>query len=59
MLRRVSLGLALALAALTTVACSNPTAPTGKSVRRSADGVTVSATDTTQASRIAVQGAGI
>jgi hypothetical protein len=55
-LRRVSLGLALALAAFTTVACSSPTAPTTKSMKRSADVVNV---DSTQTSRIAVQGAGI
>jgi hypothetical protein len=55
-LRRVSLGLALALAALTTVACSNPTEPTAKSIKRSADVVSV---DSVQTSRIAVQGSSI
>jgi hypothetical protein len=54
-LRRVSLGLAIALAALTTAACSNPTAPTAKTVKRSAD----VAIPTDSASRIAVQGSGI
>lgn len=55
MIRRVSFGIALALAALTTVACSSPTEPTSKVTRIHGD---VSA-DTTQTSKIGVQGAGI
>jgi len=54
-IRRVSFAIALALAALTTVACSNPTAPTTKMTRVHAD---VSA-DTTTLQKIGVQGAGI
>ena len=55
MIRRVSFGIALALAALTTVACSSPTEPTSKVTRIHGD---VSA-DTTQTSKIGVQGSSI
>lgn len=55
MIRRVSFGIALALAALTTVACSSPTEPTSKVTRIHAD----LTTDTTTTSKIGVQGSGI
>ena len=55
MIRRVSLGIAFTLAALTTVACSNPTAPTTKTTRVHAD----MSADTTQTQKIGVQGSSI
>ena len=56
MIRRVSLALALALAAITTVACSNPTAPTSEKVAKVRADV---GGDTLLIVKIGVQGAGI
>lgn len=56
MIRRVSFGIALALAALTTVACSSPTEPTSKVTRIHGD---LSTDSTSSTSKIGVQGAGI
>ena len=56
MIRRISF-VVLALAALSTAACSNPTAPTAKAPRASADVVTDSALMAAPA-KIIVQGSG-
>jgi hypothetical protein len=54
-IRRVSLALALALAAITTVACSNPTAPTPDKVAK----VRADVSDTLLIVRVGVQGSSI
>jgi len=55
-IRRVSFGFALALAALTTVACSSPTAPTAKTP--SGVHADVIGDSATQTAKTGVQGAG-
>jgi hypothetical protein len=58
-IRRISF-VALALAALTTAACSNPTAPTAKAPKASADVVTDSTGSVLPPpTQIIVQGSGI